>query len=960
MLLISALSLALIIYKKLTEQIENNANNAIAAFCVGAHNSKGLEMDFSNFIPQSGIMGLTINEPSNNSTMQTASFNDENASWTYTVDSDPDPSYGISTTTDASLQEFFSRPVKVATYSWTVGQTSPFYESFNPWSLFFGNKRVVNRISNYNLLRAKLRVKFVINANGFFYGRLLASYLPLPNADGFTLDRALVGQDSIQASQRPHIYIDPTNSQGGEMILPFFWYNNYLSIPLSEWSAMGVISIRQLNNLQHANGATETINISVFVSAMDVHLAIPTSTDAGAIVPQSGEYSLTDYKWMKVIREIKQPKDAKKVFLVKFEDLPQKVKKPRKRKNVPPLINIDQQFVPQAGDEYGTGIISSPASVVQKAAGALTKAPMIGNYARATEIAAGAVKEMAMLFGFSRPTGIQPITEVVQRQVGNMATANLQDTSQKLTLDAKNETTIDPRTTGLSGADELDIVSLAKRQSYLTNFPWNVSTVSETLLWNSFVSPLMYDVDNVSEPTALHMTPSCWVSVPFRYWRGSMEFRFQVVCSNYHKGRLKIVYEPYFFGSTGEYNVQYVHIVDIADTTDFTVRVGWGNPKPFLKINTDYMYNAITGPQVPFGTVPTTVPTTDSWNGNIAVYVLNELTTPNSTVVSNVSVNVFTNMCDDFEVAVPTNDLMENFSYFQWQSGFEPQSGNEILTDKEETEQPSIPISTSVEQSMGPGLTIQNPLSAILFGEEVKSLRQLLKRYNLQRLWGVTIGTGGAYNINTLTVPVEPIYRGYIASGLDSVPSSVVTTSPIPNKPFNIVKTTHLSWIMPAFTGFRGSFRHKYSYNMSGANGNYTNITVARGEPNQSKTRSTIASPTINNPQAYSELIDVYTCTNSGAMALYAQQNNTLEVESPYYYFSRFKLAKNNNNTNLSTTAGTVDTLNLTWAQAFNDPSLAFFQDYLAVGEDFNLFFFTGAPLAYSYGPANVTPYTLP
>jgi hypothetical protein len=208
---------------------------------------------------------------------------------------------------------------------------------------------------------------------------------------------------------------------------------------------------------------------------------------------------------------------------------------------------------------------------------------MIGNYARATEIAAGAVKEMAMLFGFSRPTGIQPITEVVQRQVGNMATANLQYTSQKLKLDSKNETTIDPRTTGLSGADELDIVSLAKRQSYLTNFPWNVSTVSETLLWNSFVSPLMYDVDNVSEPTALHMTPSCWVSVPFRYWRGSMEFRFQVVCSNYHKGRLKIVYEPYFFGSTGEYNVQYVHIVDIADTTDFTVRVGWGNPKPFFE-----------------------------------------------------------------------------------------------------------------------------------------------------------------------------------------------------------------------------------------------------------------------------------------------------------------------------------------------------------------------------------------
>lgn len=438
-----------------------------------------------------------------------------------------------------------------------------------------------------------------------------------------------------------------------------------------------------------------------------------------------------------------------------------------------------------------------------------------------------------------------------------------------------------------------------------------------------------------------------------------MEFRFQVVCSNYHKGRLKIVYDPYFNSSTGEYNVQYTHIVDIADTTDFTVRVGWGNPKPFLLVDTQQMYNASTGPSLPYGTSAGTTPATDRWNGMISVYVVNELTTPNSTVTSNISVNVFTNMCDDFELAVPTNDLLENFSYFQWQCGYEPQSG-ETLMDQERTEEPSKPMDQDIEMSMGPGLTVRNSLASILFGEEVRSVRQLLKRYNLQRLWGVAIGTGGAYNINTLTVPVEPIYRGYTGSGLDSVPSSVQTGTPPPNEPFNIVKTTTLAWFIPAFMGYRGAFRHKYSHNMATVLGDNTTIMVTRGETNQSKTRTSAFVSNPNTPQEYSSLIDAMPCTNSGAMALYAQQNNTLEVESPYYYFSRFKLAKNSNNTDVSTTAGTIDTLNLTWKQAYQSPNLSYFEDYISVGEDFNLFFFVGAPVAYSYGPNNVTPYTLP
>lgn len=110
---------------------------------------------------------------------------------------------------DTSLANFFSRPIVARKYTWTPAGAI-FSGIFNPWTDFFSNPRVINRITNYNLMRAKLHVRFLINGNGFYYGRLMADYQPLYLEDDVTATATLVPQNAIQASQRMKVFLDPS------------------------------------------------------------------------------------------------------------------------------------------------------------------------------------------------------------------------------------------------------------------------------------------------------------------------------------------------------------------------------------------------------------------------------------------------------------------------------------------------------------------------------------------------------------------------------------------------------------------------------------------------------------------------------------------------------------------------------------------------------------------------------
>jgi hypothetical protein len=837
---------------------------------------------------------ITINEEVRDQQHQNVTFSDQTPQWSYTVDSMPDSTFGMADASDADLGSFFSRPIKIAAYPWAVNQL--FFVKFNPWNLFFTNPRVMNRITNFNLLRCKLHVRIVLNGNGFYYGRAIASYIPLHTHDEFTRDRAFFIQDVVAASQRPHVYLDPTYSQGGTIQLPFVWYKNALNIPLMEWDEMGTMVIHGIQNLKNSNGNTDPITVSVFAWAEDVSLSIPTCQDPGALTPQ-----------------------------------------------------LKEVFVPQAKDEYGMGIVSRPASMVARAAGALSNAPVIGMYARATELAARAIGGIATIFGYSRPVELAPIVPYKPTLIGNLCNTNVSDTSQKLTLDVKQELTIDPRVMGLGDSDEMDILSVAMRESWLTSFAWPLGEPIETPLWHCEVSPVLWNELN----SEIHMPACCFAAMPFRRWKGTMKYRFQFVASAFHKGRIKIVYEP-FYPTTNEYNTNYLRVVDLAKERDFTVSIGWGSELALLN------HRQPGQDTVPYtdGT-PLFAPPTSFANGVISVYVVNELTAPTDDSANGIEVNVFVSVGEDFEVYDPDSAYIENYVFFdpdtpptilaqsQVQAEpFEPQSGEEVMNqpDSDLTKAESEPIKSDVNQTLATQLPTASHLVDVYYGDPIASFRQCLKRYTLHTVITPPDSTASATLI-TLKNSNFPYYRGNCPGAVD--------TSAVGG--YNYCKATLMNYVTAAYTCRRGGIRRKY-VRVNGFNDVKSQIMMVTRVANlfgggYSITNTSVPVQNNSNSNARHRFYSVaLPHTWDGTFATVVDQNPVCEVEIPYYFNVRFSPGKQANWTSDTTTFRKyhrVDTI----VEAKNDDPVALFC-FVAAGEDFNLGFFTGAPVMYYVSPS--------
>lgn len=847
---------------------------------------QSIEMESSGGGPDEGTPASSLNAQNVQFSDAHPGFVDERG-WT-----NGDPLRDSTLMQDASLENFFSRPIKVTEIEWPVNGGSPVSFTFDPWTLYFENKRVINRVTNYKLMKANLRVKFMLNGNTFYYGRLLVSYRPQPGLDITTKLRPGISADLVEASQRPHLYLNPTESQGGELFLPFFTPLNMIDVAGQGWEEMGNVTLSSLQTLKHANGATTPITISVFVWAENVDLAGLTQTDPGSIVPQAKE------EWK--------------------------------------------------------GIVSKPASAVAKVAGALKSVPGISNFAIATEIGAKSIGKMAALFGYSKPTmpEIHPF-QPMSRQ--SMADTDGKENIVKLTVDTKNELTIDPAVAGIDAGDELVIHDIASRESYLTTFDWAVGTTVEQLLFNIVVDPCVYHEYGTTNPE-IHMPACSYATYPFQYWKGSMKYRFQIVCSGHHKGRLKFVYDPVGTpaGGNAEYNTAYTQIVDIAENNDFCLEVGWGQTTPWRQ------HLGLSQPaNTTFGATPLSYNSLFSryGNGTLAVYVVNELTVPNSTVNNDIQVNVFVSACDDFEVAAPTDQYLGNL-------GFTPPAvavperalRGEVLPQSEEID--DVPIAgPPVLNHMGPMCPTDSIINRIHMGEAITSFRTLLKRYNLHEVMAFDEtefnGTGAVLKFVRTMFPFDPGYTSF--SNADNNIIQDVTSGN-----YAYARMTLLNYLKPAYGGWRGSIRYTVdtTFNVT-TDSALTNPDIGDSTWSVSRLASDLTGVITSIPKddviypstttlasQKADLLNVNENSSgiTGATRWSTKVNPIQSFEIPYYSPYRFAPAKRR-------TLWTVPDVYQSSYELLGTcipgilPFYAF--NYVAAGEDFTLMFYLSPPIFY-------------
>lgn len=426
-------------------------------------------------------------------------------------------------------------------------------------------------------------------------------------------------------------------------------------------------------------------------------------------------------------------------------------------------------------DEYGVGIVSAPASALAAAASNFTSIPTIGRFAKATEIGATAVSKMAKLFGFTNVPVIEDTRPFRNSPFPAISSAEIGYPHDKLALDAKNELSIDPAIAGLGQDDELAVSNFVTRESYLTGVNWPSSASADTPLFTSVVVPqLTFATGNV-----IDFTPPSLVSNMFRNWRGDMIFRFKFIATPFHKGRVRISYDPQASaiqttGDTGPFVTN--KIVDLGAETDVEFRIPYQQALPWC-----YTFASNQGSLWSTSATPTLILPNTFHNGMISMKVLTSLTGPTTT--ASVGVQVFVRGAENLEFANPISSAVD-LSPFTVQS--------EEYYDK----------GVTMSDDIGATSEASTHRALVNFGESVRSLRPLMRRHNLLDTIAVPAPTAGTVGVFRIDQTRFPAYYGYDPNGWNAAKG---VNLPASNFPFNFVNVTPWHLIANCFLAQRGS-----------------------------------------------------------------------------------------------------------------------------------------------------------
>jgi hypothetical protein len=636
--------------------------------------------------------------------------------------SELESTYKTGESTDTPLGSFLNRPVEIFEENVAIGDMLD--NTMNPWVLFVNDPLVKRRIEGFRHLRGHLKVRAVITGNPLLFGRFILAYEPRAARSMHPKASPLSECRRMQLTQMPHIFLDPTLSEGGEMTLPFFCPENFLDLTNStSVNDMGRLYLHSMNQMRHANSSAGSCNIRIYAWMEDALICTPTAADFGSWVGQS---------------------------------------------------------------EFSEAPVSTAASAVAKASSWMSDIPVFAPYAKATELTAKGIGTIAKIFGFSRPQVITNSAIYKERFMGEMSTTNTFDPVMRLGMDVKGELTIDPRTVGLAPIDEMSISSIVSRESFFDKVDWTEADTSGTTLMSLNVTPTYFETDSGVTPFRSMVTPSCACALLFDYWRGTLIFRFQIVASALHRGKLRISYDPVGPVASGALNEVYSRIIDLENTRDFEIPIQWHAREPFLKVES---------PQIGTTTFPKAAGAGLSCdparcNGQIRVEVLTPLTSPDPSLANAVSINMFQRGGPDMEFAVPSARLgLDGITFRSSNLAVQPQSVMEVETDAQD----NAPIGGAPIEPIGDqSIVMSDATNLVFFGEVVPSLRTLLRRYTLCQveISSITHTAPARLEITSERTPIQEYIMAMYVGWRGSLRRKIVSLTNPSNTVWSIVPNT--------------------------------------------------------------------------------------------------------------------------------------------------------------------------
>jgi len=797
------------------------------------------------------------------------------------------------------LGDFFRRPIKINTTNWTGADAElSFLTTLNPWALWLNDPIIKNKLQSYRNFRGDMHLRFTINSNKFLYGTVAIYYEPLYDLSTYT-----VRTRYTSGSQCPGVRLGTSHNFTQEMELPFVWITDWFEITkaASLTRTLGRLRyqiINQLRSVSAITSATDSVEISTFCWMENIQLSGPTMIDTVSASDES---------------ELKE----------------------------------------------ASGVLSGPASAVASVSGAVANTmgdSLIGRLARSTEIGSSAMSGIARLWGFSKPNIIDGNDMIKQNPFGNTAVCLGGDPAVKLTVDPKQELTIDGTYTGLTNSDDMAIHAVACRESYIGNFDFSTLVTTDQQIQSIAVRPIMpTTIASPNLDSGMELPAITFATLPFEYWRGSIDYRFEIVCTPFHKGRLRFTYEPSSDVVTPGtvYNRNFSHIIDISETTDFSIRVEWSQPEHWKPVNAAEILPQDNNPGDTYHLYANNISDVD--NGQIKVNVVNELSIPDrslSFLPTAVYINVYVKAGPDFQLSVPTTEAINRLCAFPIGA-----ASLEIVARTMEDE--VIPEKQIVQDDQecctSPMMSPEPDANLVYFGETIQSFRTLVKRYAYLAAvrYPSTVLQSATQNYK-IKIPRFPLLPGDAANGVYN--NGTFNT--------NVVGWTFASYLSLGYVTERGSLRYKMVTTRPGNTGMTGVVTRFPWFPVEgvSEFYNTtagdiylVADTDYNLNKKY--LADNVTSGNGSFLCDIGNQPG-VEFEVPFQTNIRFRPASDRDRTYNSKFLLFTDAYDQTAivsinsfsdSAGLNDVRKYLHAFYCAAGEDFNLHWFVGAATVYSY-----------
>lgn len=762
-----------------------------------------------------------------------------------------------------SVYGFLRRPIQIAAQSLQLN--SDIDLAFNVWNLFLGNPGVRAKLRNFAFMRCDLKVKVTISGTPFHYGKLLVSYQPFP-----AVNQNLVfapGRRNARNRYLSQAYgartIDVRENMPFELTIPYVsplpvgrLYNDATTAigtatDFNDFKDLGQLYISTLNQIKAVNTTATNVFIYIYVYADNVHVHGATGT----------------------------------VSTIQTES-----------------------------DEREVGPVEKTTTALMPVSKALETVPIIGPFAKASSIALGALNKVSSMFGWSYPVLIDKPMRMRNDAYQNGAQVIGVDTGKRITLDPKQELSVDPRIVGIN-EDEMAISSLCKIESLLDTFNWAPGNLPlNTIIWSAAVTPRASIVDVLGSAPNQYIatvpTTLGFCATPFKYWRGKIIYRFEIVASNFHRGKLMFYYEPNIrqntlINSALNMNKQHVKIIDIQETQVVEFCVDWNFARHWCENLPDSNINTSVGAQF-----VNNAPKFDTCNGVICVTPFTALQSPDgSTIAINVYVHspdmAFNRMTSaNYPVSIqPYTEALEIYT----------ESSEKWLSNKDST-----------CMDIAPSIMKTDNISMLHFGEQPTSFRSLLKRFQQGLVISSLTSTASFRRY------IFPIYPGnlysYYLPGAVSFPPVIVPCL------YN-----YLRW---AFLAQKGGMRKRLRIIKTNSNpvpDFRVNVSL---RPDES---ATVGAGWVNGGTG-----TVRGPVMDGTVTFMTSVNSGVEFEIPFYSNNLFSWACNDDpwfNTGLSVMQ--VDTLrnydvDIDGFDGAN--SFLYVSETFATGEDFSFMRFLGSP----------------